>query len=103
MDKNMDNIMSDTRNGNTRAGELVTIEYLFNRIWWLRPKTIEAYTTHGKFPFATIYLNKVSKRPRKYFVRAEIDAFVEMACAEVNRPDNNQNIEKHEESCCDTL
>lgn len=28
---------------------------------------------------------------------------VEMAYAEVIRPDNNQNIVKHEESCCDTL
>lgn len=78
---------------NTHAGELVTIEYLFDRIWWLRPKTIESRTTYGKFPFATVHLDEVSKRPRKYFIRAEVDAFVERADAELRKNDNEVKSE----------
>lgn len=74
---------------NVQTGKLVTIEYLYERIWWLHRKTIEMRTTQGRFPFPTIRLNEDSKRPRKYFPREAVDEYVRKV--EQGQSVNNEN------------
>lgn len=62
---------------------LVNIHYLFAVVDWLAPKTIEGQTTAGTFP-VHIYRIGGGQRPRKWFLKSEVDKYVMQ-----NRPNYN--------------